>query len=155
MKQIGASKSSVIENHPPDAMKSNLWSTNTNYATSAIDAPTGNQALWSDRSPPNLRESVEGVRMESNARQAEPVLSDRQFVTLAGFTLVTGLFGLAVVFFGLVGFWLTATNRWAADSIFLFTAFLVVLVCVGVGLFTLIRSALRTADGRMVPYEDY
>lgn len=154
MKQIGASKSSVIEN-PPDAMKSNSRSPNTNYATSAIDAPTGNQALWSDWSPPNRRESVEGVRMESKARQTEPVLSDRQFVTLAGFTLVTGLFGLAVVFFGLVGFWLTATNRWAADSIFLFTAFLVVLVCVGVGLFTLVRSALRTADGPMVPYEDH
>lgn len=155
MEQIGASKSSVIEK-PPDAMKSNSPSPNTNYATSAIDAPTGNQALWSDWSPPNRRESVQGVRMESQARQTEPLLSDRQFVTVAAdLTLVTVLFGLAIVFCGLVGFWLTATNRWAADSIFLFTTFLVVVVCIGASLFTLIRSALRTADVPMVPYEDY
>jgi hypothetical protein len=70
----------------------------------------------------------------------KPIFSDREFIISMCFLALFGLFGAAVVAMILVGFWLTASNQWAADSAFAFAAVFVLLVSGGGFLFRCTRN---------------
>jgi hypothetical protein len=76
----------------------------------------------------------------------KPIVSDREFIVEMCFLALFGLFGAAVIVALLIGFWLTATNRWAADSAFLFATALIFLVSVGGYLFARVRTFFTRVD---------
>lgn len=79
----------------------------------------------------------------------KPIVSDREFIIVMGFMALFGLFGAAVVVVIFVGFWLTASNRWAANSAFLFATALITLVCTGGCLFAWVRTFLYPGRRRV------
>ncbi len=94
--------------------------------------------------PPKGFDPEDGACPEHH--RMKPIVSDREFIIAMCFLALFGLFGAAVIIALLIGFWLTATNRWAADSAFLFATALILVVSVADYLFAPVRTFFTRVD---------
>lgn len=81
-----------------------------------------------------------GMRIVAR-RTSAPMLSDKQIIRLASVTLLIILLCLGYALLAWMGFWLTAENRWAINTAFLWVSGTVVLI----GLSWPVALALRWA----------